>query len=333
MSVALSSSGYIGSSEPREANFRVVAATNQDLQQLIEEKLFRADLFYRLNVFPIHIPPLRERRMDVPPLIDHFVALANEAFGGNVTGAPDDVVAALCAHDWPGNVRELQNILQRMCILRGRGELRIADLPEEIAGRAVNRTVRQLGPRKIQTQSVPVLFEPEMTAWLLGFLFSCVSGVAVYNRATFLMDKRGERIARPGIHIQDSGLLPRLLGSSPFDADGVPCRETRVLEDGVLQNFLCNTYAARKLGLESTGNASGSAVKSGVVSTLRSFRIKGTPLVSSISSNRGRETRRSWTSTFVMPRKWKGTSSPLRTLGKLPERLSYKRSGLRGGIR
>ncbi|MFA9453666.1 MAG: TldD/PmbA family protein [Candidatus Aminicenantaceae bacterium] len=134
------------------------------------------------------------------------------------------------------------------------------DKPEEIAAQAVARTVRQLQPRKIKTQVVPILFEPEMTAWLLGFLFSCVSGVAVYNRATFLMDKLGERIACPGIEVRDSGLFPRRLGSSPFDDDGVPCRETTVLDDGILRNYLCNTYAARKLGLASTGNASGSGV-------------------------------------------------------------------------
>ena len=124
----------VGSSEPREANFRVVAATNQNLRQLIEGKLFRADLFYRLSVFPIHIPPLAERRMDIPPLVDHFVELANEAFRTTISEAPNDVVAALCAHDWPGNVRELQNVIQRMCILRGAGALRMADLPAEIAG-------------------------------------------------------------------------------------------------------------------------------------------------------------------------------------------------------
>jgi PmbA protein len=134
------------------------------------------------------------------------------------------------------------------------------ETPEAIARRAIARTVRQLGPRKIKTQVAPVVFEPEMTAWLMGFLFSCVSGVAVYNRATFLMDKLGERIAHPDMHVHDNGLLPRGLGSSPFDADGVPCRETPVLENGILANYLCNTYAARKLGLPSTGNASGSGV-------------------------------------------------------------------------
>jgi PmbA protein len=132
--------------------------------------------------------------------------------------------------------------------------------PEAIADRAIARTVRQMNPHKIKTQAVPVLFEPEMTAWLMGFLFSCVSGSAVYNRATFLMDKLGERIAVTDVNVSDNGLLPRYLGSSPFDADGVPCRKTLVLENGILSNYLCNTYAARKLGLASTGNASGSGV-------------------------------------------------------------------------
>jgi PmbA protein len=134
------------------------------------------------------------------------------------------------------------------------------DSPEAIAHKAVQRTVRQLGSRKIPTQSVPVLFEPEMTAWLMGFLFSCVSGMAVYNRASFLADRLGEKIADARINVMDHGLLPRHLGSSPFDADGVPCRATPVIENGVLKNFLCNTYAARKLGLSSTGNAAGMGV-------------------------------------------------------------------------
>ncbi len=131
---------------------------------------------------------------------------------------------------------------------------------ESIAQKAVDRTIRQLGSHKLPTQVVPVLFEPEMTAWLLGFLFSCVSGVAVYNRATFLADRRGECIAGPKVSVSDNGRLPRLLGSSPFDADGVASQNTPVIESGHLKNFLCNAYAARKLGLKSTGNASGSGV-------------------------------------------------------------------------
>jgi PmbA protein len=132
--------------------------------------------------------------------------------------------------------------------------------PEHIAQKAVQRTLRQLHPRKIATQNVPVIFEPEMTAWLLGFLFSCVSGIAVYNHATFLMDKLGKSVGNEFIHVKDDGLLPGKLGTAPFDSEGVPCRRTEVITGGILKNYLCNTYAARKLGLKSTGNASGGGV-------------------------------------------------------------------------
>ncbi len=134
------------------------------------------------------------------------------------------------------------------------------ETPESVAQKAVARTVRQLRPRKIKTKKVPVLFEPEMTGWLMGFLFSCVSGTAVYNRATFLLGKLGQKIGDERVSVYDDGLLKRGLGSSPFDAEGVPCRKTPVIERGVLTNYLCDTYAARKLELSSTGNASGGGV-------------------------------------------------------------------------
>jgi PmbA protein len=132
--------------------------------------------------------------------------------------------------------------------------------PETIAKKAVERTVRQLNPRKIQTQAVPVIFEPTMTAWLLGFLFSCISGVAIYQKVSFLTDRLGRRIGNEKITVIDDGLMPNKLGSRPFDSEGVPCQKTTVVEKGVLSSYLCNTYAARKLKLGSTGNADGTGV-------------------------------------------------------------------------
>jgi PmbA protein len=132
--------------------------------------------------------------------------------------------------------------------------------PEEVARRAVERTVRQLNPRKIRTRNVPVIFEPTQTSWLLAFLFGCVSGTAVYQKASFLAEKLGQRIGNANVTVFDDGLLPGKLGTRPFDSDGVPSQRTAVVEKGVLKNFLCNTYAARKLRLESTGNADGSGV-------------------------------------------------------------------------
>jgi PmbA protein len=126
--------------------------------------------------------------------------------------------------------------------------LREVASPEDIARTACARTLRQLHPRKIKTQRV------------LGFLFSCLSGTAVYQKSTFLADRLGERIGNEKVTVIDDGLLPRLLGSSPFDAEGEPSRRTVVVENGLLKTFLCNTYAARKIGLRSTGNADGGGI-------------------------------------------------------------------------
>lgn len=132
--------------------------------------------------------------------------------------------------------------------------------PEEVAKKAVNRTVRQLNPRKIKTQKVPIIFEPMMTSWLMGFLFACVSGISIYQKTSFLVDMLGERVGNRSVNVIDDGLLPGMLGSRPFDAEGVPCTTTPVIVNGILKNYLCNTYAARKLNLKSTGNSTGVGV-------------------------------------------------------------------------
>jgi PmbA protein len=132
--------------------------------------------------------------------------------------------------------------------------------PESVARKAVEKTVRQLNPRKIPTCSVPVIFEPGMTNWLLGFLSACVSGVSVYQKTTFLAERLGSLIGGRNITVVDDGLMPGRLGSRPFDSEGVPCRKTVVVDNGVLRHFLCNSYAGRKLGFPATGNADGTGV-------------------------------------------------------------------------
>ena len=132
--------------------------------------------------------------------------------------------------------------------------------PEAVGRRAVERTVRQLNPRKIKTQTVPVIFEPDMTSWLMGFLFACVSGVAVYQKSSFLADRLGTRAGNSRVTVIDDGLMPGQLGTRPFDGEAVASRKTVVVEGGVLRRFLCNAYAARKLKLEPTGNGDGTGV-------------------------------------------------------------------------
>jgi PmbA protein len=132
--------------------------------------------------------------------------------------------------------------------------------PEKVAKKAVERTVRQLNPRKIKTQAVPVIFEPTMTSWLMGFLFACVSGMAVYQRLSFLSDKLGEKIGNENISVYDDGRMPGKLGTRPYDSEGVPTGNHCVIERGTLKNFLCNTYSGKKLTRPSTGNADGAGV-------------------------------------------------------------------------
>jgi DNA-binding NtrC family response regulator len=119
----------VGSSKTIKVNVRVVAATHQDLEQAIRERRFREDLFYRLNVIPIEVPPLRERREDIPLLAQHFLDQINQEKGKRIDGLHPDALQALCDYEWPGNVRELENLIERMAILKGQGEIGVVDLP------------------------------------------------------------------------------------------------------------------------------------------------------------------------------------------------------------
>lgn len=125
---------------------------------------------------------------------------------------------------------------------------------EEVARRAVARVRRQFGARKIPTRQVPVVFEPLTAAELLSDLFGAVCGESVYLKRSFLGESRGQKVASEHVTLVDDGLLPGGLGTRPFDGEGVTSQRTLVIEKGVLKNFLCSAYAARKLGLAATGN-------------------------------------------------------------------------------
>lgn len=115
----------LGSARTIRVDVRVVAATNQDLTQMVAERRFRADLFYRLHVFPIALPPLRERLDDIPLLVRHFILKLARRMNRPVVHIPDHIMEILSGHDWPGNVRELENFLERAMILSPGPELRL----------------------------------------------------------------------------------------------------------------------------------------------------------------------------------------------------------------
>ena len=140
---------------------------------------------------------------------------------------------------------------------------RMGDLesPEAIGKEAARRTVRRLGARRVPTQCVPIVFSPEVSRSLIGAVFEAAAGDGIWRHASFLAGKLGEQIAGADMTIIDDNfmLLPNGsggFGTSPFDGEGLPSRRTVVVEQGVLRNYLLNTYAARKLGMKSTHNAS-----------------------------------------------------------------------------
>jgi formate hydrogenlyase transcriptional activator len=107
----------LGSTRTHRVDVRLVAATNRNLVDMVKRNEFRSDLYYRLNVFPISLPPLRERRADIPALVTHFVELYGRRMGKQIEHIPPDTMSALCSYQWPGNIRELQNFIERSVIV------------------------------------------------------------------------------------------------------------------------------------------------------------------------------------------------------------------------
>jgi DNA-binding NtrC family response regulator len=158
----------VGETRPRKCDVRILAATHQNLEHMAEDGRFRADLFYRLNLIPIHLPPLRDRPEDIPRLAQHFVERMRERSGTDLCGITDEALGVMTAYAWPGNVRELENTVERMTLLhQGDGMLTVEDLPAKIrtlaaAGR-VSRPLPQpetSRPEPPDPTSVPNTFEP-----------------------------------------------------------------------------------------------------------------------------------------------------------------------------
>jgi len=128
--------------------------------------------------------------------------------------------------------------------------------PEEVGRIAAQRTLRRLGARKVKTAKVPIVLDPLMSRTILEHIFEAVNGDSVYRGASFLAGKLNEKVAGENINVIDDGTIVGGFGSSPFDGEGIPTRRTTVIENGVLKSYLLNTYTARKLGMQTTANAS-----------------------------------------------------------------------------
>jgi len=155
----------LGSSQTIRVDVRVVAATNQDLSRLVANKQFRADLYYRLNVIPIFLPPLRKRAQDIPLLVEYFVKKLSARLNKPVDSIPEEVMEILKAHDWPGNIRELQNVIERAVVLAPDSVLRpaLTELKQmtKQPSAAATRTLAE-------AEREHILEVLKQTSWLIG---------------------------------------------------------------------------------------------------------------------------------------------------------------------
>ncbi|WP_263358598.1 sigma-54-dependent Fis family transcriptional regulator [Acidicapsa ligni] len=186
----------LGSGRTLKTDARLVAATNRDLKAMVEEQKFRADLFYRLHVFPLHVPPLRERTEDIPLLVRHFVQIFSRRMNRRIETVPAETMEGLVRYNWPGNIRELENVIERAVILSPGSVLRVPlqDLRCQVISSGAGATAGTLE----EVERAQILATLKETRWVL----SGPNGAAIrlgLNRSTlqFRMKKLG--ISRPGM--------------------------------------------------------------------------------------------------------------------------------------
>ncbi len=150
----------VGGTKTLNANVRVIAATNVDLENAVENGRFREDLFYRLNVIPIRVPALRERKSDIPLLLHHFIETFNRTRGRQLKGISPEALSMLVNYQWPGNIRELENLVERLSILKGSGIVDITDLPERYRKASI-----ESDPRKLEIPETGVDFNTAVDAY------------------------------------------------------------------------------------------------------------------------------------------------------------------------
>jgi formate hydrogenlyase transcriptional activator len=186
----------LGSTRTTRVNVRVVAATNRDLPQMIAEKQFRADLFYRLSVFPIQLPPLRDRREDIPDLVRHFLAKYAERMNKVVEEIPQETMDAMMAYDWPGNIRQLQNFVEHGVIVSAGSAFQppLVQLQSKKAGLPKSRKTLEDAMREHILQAL------EQTRWVVGGRHGTAAYLGV-ARTTLLakMRRLGIESAREGL--------------------------------------------------------------------------------------------------------------------------------------
>ncbi len=195
---------------------------------------------------------------DFDTATSHKILMNSRGFTGEYRRSYCGFSAAPIAHDEKGN-------MQRNYWYSSARTTRLLEDPVAIGHEAARRTLRKLGGRQVKTQQAPVVFSPEIARSIIGNIFDAANGDAIYRHATFFADMLGQRVAGENVTVIDDGTLvfdhangirTGGFGTSPFDGEGLPTRRTVLVENGILKNYVMNTYTARKLGMASTGSAS-----------------------------------------------------------------------------
>ncbi len=186
----------LGSGRTQRVDVRMVAATNRDLPEMVERKEFRTDLYYRLNVFPILLPPLRQRREDIPELVTHFVGVFARRMGKRIDHIPAETMAAFRAHPWPGNVRELQNVIERAVILSTDGTLP-NPLPPAEAHAVIASAVPPAAATTLKDSERALILETlEAVGWVVGGAGGAAAKLGL-KRTTLIHKMKKHGISRP----------------------------------------------------------------------------------------------------------------------------------------
>jgi formate hydrogenlyase transcriptional activator len=184
----------LGSSRTHHVDVRLVAATHRDLAGMVGNGEFRSDLYFRLNVFPIQLPPLRERREDIPALVAHFVEILGRRVGRQIDRIPDETILAFCSYDWPGNIRELQNLIERAVILSEDGVL-----PNPLLTAAMQRINVSPAPTTlIDCERAVILRALEAAGWVIGGPDGAATRLGV-KRTTLIYKMQKLGISRPSL--------------------------------------------------------------------------------------------------------------------------------------
>jgi formate hydrogenlyase transcriptional activator len=203
----------LGSSRTHQVDVRLVAATHRDLAEMVRNGDFRSDLYFRLNVFPVLLPPLRERRVDIPALVAHFVEILGRRVGRQIDHIPEETMMALCSYDWPGNIRELQNLIERAVILSEYGVL-----PNPLLSAGTQRiNVSPVQTTLVDSERALILRTLEAANWVIGGRDGAAARLGL-KRTTLIYKMQRHGISRASFDNNlemteppaQAGLLPQL---------------------------------------------------------------------------------------------------------------------------